>query len=345
MDRRQHDLLQREAQVDALIAGGDNTGAIRLLLELIAAHAQQRAFAKAEALRERIYDIDPMALAEILKANELIETEQGRAIDPHRLSAFTSLTSALTPEELNLLYYALQDRHLAAGDILCRQGERMERLILVRGGELLLQFRRAEQPLEIATLSAGDIAAEDTVFNATLSTLEIKAQAASVVCTLEKSVVDGWQEQQPALFTKLQHFCRQRQLSFGSLSQRRINRRRHPRLELEGAIQFQLMDPQGQPLGKMLRGALVNIAAGGVAFIIKSSTPRGANLLLGRSLQTRFTLGAGRHQGRLLDPTGNVVGVIHALFNDYVIHLAFHSPLKADLLDGLKPAATVQNAS
>ena len=60
------ELSRREALLEELIRRGDTSGAIRLLLELIAAHAKRGAFAKAETLRERLYDIDSMALTEIV---------------------------------------------------------------------------------------------------------------------------------------------------------------------------------------------------------------------------------------------------------------------------------------
>jgi ribosomal 50S subunit-associated protein YjgA (DUF615 family) len=59
------DLIQLEQLTDQHLRDNKREEAVRALYELIIGHAKRKNFAKAEELRERLIQIDSMALSEI----------------------------------------------------------------------------------------------------------------------------------------------------------------------------------------------------------------------------------------------------------------------------------------
>jgi hypothetical protein len=66
----------KEDLIEKYLSDNDSDSAIEVLLELIAGMALSQDFHAAEALRDRIFAIDPMALNAILRAAEIIEREK-----------------------------------------------------------------------------------------------------------------------------------------------------------------------------------------------------------------------------------------------------------------------------
>ena len=72
---------ESEKMVDQLIAEGDTDAAVKLLYEMIIQNARAKDFPKAEKLRERLLEVDSMALNEIISSAEIIEEEKTQALD------------------------------------------------------------------------------------------------------------------------------------------------------------------------------------------------------------------------------------------------------------------------
>ena len=71
-----------EAEIFVLMAQGHREQAKHRLVELIAATARAGNFSEAERLRERMYEIDPMALAEIIRTGEIMHTPPCFGVGP-----------------------------------------------------------------------------------------------------------------------------------------------------------------------------------------------------------------------------------------------------------------------
>ena len=61
---------ETEKLVGQHIANGDNNAAVKLLFKMIVQCAEEKNFIKAEQLRERLLEVDPMALDEIISSAE-----------------------------------------------------------------------------------------------------------------------------------------------------------------------------------------------------------------------------------------------------------------------------------
>jgi excinuclease UvrABC nuclease subunit len=75
------DSVSQEKLLEKYIKENKKELAVKLLFDLIAKHAQANHFSKADALREKLFEVDSMALNEIVKSAEIIETAKIAAMD------------------------------------------------------------------------------------------------------------------------------------------------------------------------------------------------------------------------------------------------------------------------
>ena len=75
----------QEKLVDVYIEENNQEKAVKLLCELITRYAMENNFIKAEALRDKLYEVAPFALNEIIKAAEIIAEEKRKSLDPRHL--------------------------------------------------------------------------------------------------------------------------------------------------------------------------------------------------------------------------------------------------------------------
>ena len=88
-------------------------------------------------------------------------------------------------------------------------------------------------------------------------------------------------------------------------------------------------------MGKAFKGELSDISVGGLSFFIKTSKEETARLLLGRSLNLKFTLATGVSQLKI-DQNGTVIGVRYHLLKDYSLHIKFDRMLSEKIVQEME---------
>ncbi len=319
-------LDQMEKEIDRLVDANDTPGAVQLLVELIEKQAQARNFTKAEALRERLMAVDDMALNEIIKAAEIIETAKSNALDGRHLEAFSALYNNLNEEETNALFFGMQARQAEAGELLYREGQPNRRLFFINQGQLNLFFTRDDKDNLISVLAPGAIAGQDSFFISSFATTSLAVQTAAHLQVLDFERIGEWKEKLPGLVDKLEQFCRRR--AVGDLvAAKGLERRASRRIKVEGQVVAQILAENDEPSGKPFRGDLADLSNTGMAFYIKA-TDRAARLLLGRKLKVRLAIQTpGKDQ--VVERKGLTVAVNALYISDYSIHLQFENPLKS----------------
>ena len=114
---------ESENLVSQHIANGDTDAAVKLLFKLIVKCAREKNFTEAEQLRERMLEVDPMALDEIISSAEIIEEEKSQALDPIHMQIWSRLYDMLDTEEKNELYFAMTDAVLEINQPVFLQGK------------------------------------------------------------------------------------------------------------------------------------------------------------------------------------------------------------------------------
>jgi hypothetical protein len=146
------DLSEHEKLIEQYL-GEDNTeAAVQLISELIIKSAEEKNFKQAEALRDRLFEVDSMALKEIVKTGEIIETEKSKAIDKGHLDTWSGLYASLVAEETNALFYGMQPEEIPANHMLFKQGDICSRLYFIDEGRLKMFYRQEDKAILLKTL-------------------------------------------------------------------------------------------------------------------------------------------------------------------------------------------------
>ena len=159
------DPIDEEKLLEKYLQENDKQSAIELLFDLIAKNATAKNFSKAEQLREKLFEVDPMALDRIVKSAEIIETEKIAAIDPVHRDIWSHLYKRLTNEEKIAFYYGMKKANYEAEQIVFRQGEMNSNLYFIDAGRLKMFYHKDKHGILLKTIGPGDVAGEDTFFS------------------------------------------------------------------------------------------------------------------------------------------------------------------------------------
>ena len=96
--------------------------------------AKEKNFEKAEELREKLYEVAPMALAEIVSSGEIIEEEKRLTMDKSHLKTWARLFDTLTTDESNGLYFAMKSKAFKADQPVFEQGQLDSRMYFIKTG-------------------------------------------------------------------------------------------------------------------------------------------------------------------------------------------------------------------
>lgn len=314
---------------------------VNLLFDSIVQYAKAKNFEKAEELRQQLMEIDPMALDEIIKSEEIIEAEKNESpgIEKDHLGIWPELYDTLTQEEADALFYAMEDNQFDTNQVVFEQGKHNDKLWFIRQGSLKLVFTRGERESLLKTINPGDIAGQDTFFSISLCTTSLITLSPAKISYLNKNMLEVWNSEFPALESKLHDYCLSLERIHDILKGKGIERRSQKRINIPGTVMVHLLSSSGTSSVKSFKGGMSDISVGGMSFLIKTQNPKNVSLLLGRKLKLEFyfpvklweNLNSGVQLSSsisskpkaAINPTGIVIGVSHQLNNDYSIHIRF----------------------
>ena len=320
------DFPEKEDRLERCLQENNTEEAIRILLDLVVAHARKKDFRKAEMFRDRLYDVDAMALSEIIRANEVISEEKSRGIDSSHKEIWAKLYGLLTTDERNSLYAAFEEITVYPDEVVFRQGEACSSLYLVNQGRLSVTSKQGSREILISQLGPGRLFGSETFFSDSLCTTSVTALSTSKLFSLDKSALAGWQSHLPGIEAKLRDFCRKADAIPSLLQQKGMDRRSRMRKKLAGKAAIQFLGNSEELIGKPFRGELYDISSGGISFLFKISNTEKARLMLGRRLiiQLRSTTPETPFK---IQKKGTVVAVHPMPFDDYSFHVKFDGDL------------------
>jgi CRP-like cAMP-binding protein len=278
-----------EGRLALLVQDGKTEEAVALLLKMITHQAKAKRFDEAEALRQRLMAIDEMALAAIIRAAEIIETEKEMALDKGHLETWAPLYGPLTPEETNALFFALTELSCKAGQVVIRQGQAANRLLLPESGHFKLFYRCGDRYRLIQTVEPGIPVGQESVLKKTVYTTFLAAKTDGRIRTLPVGAIDEWNTEMPGLRAKMHSYCETTHRIPQRLARNGMDRRSGKRLPCTELATVQMLDGKGQPVGKPFKGELNDISSEGISFSIKA-TQKAAHAMWNRTLQLSFSL-------------------------------------------------------
>jgi len=258
--------------------------AIALVLEQIEICAGKKQFDMAEQLREWLIEIDSSSLREIIRAAEIIEEEKKASISDEQLGIWRKLVSTLSTEDYSSLYHSMIHKQYNNGEIVVQQGEYISTLFFVNSGRVQLYSANQEGEYALKVVEAGEIFGAETFFDISIWTMSAKSLGADLsLLTWDRLL--KLKEGNPALQTKLMGFCSQFKLTNVAFNKASTTRRKFERIKVSGKVAVSLLTKAGDASQLGLKGTLMDISKGGLAFSLRFSKKKNAIALLQRNLK------------------------------------------------------------
>lgn len=323
--------------VDQHVQNKDTGAAVKVLYDLIVKYAKQKEFDRAETLRDKLMDVNPMALNEIIKSGELIEEEKSGSIDQAHINLWSALYNTLTKEEASILFFGMKPAKYEAGYTIFRKGEHDSRLYFINKGQIKLIVNQGGKETFIKELKPGDILGEEAFFSLSLCTTSAIAISEVELNYLEKEILARWDLKSYGIESKLHDYCLKLKKSGDMLGKKGPQLRTQERLAIPGKVKVQFMDASGSPVGESIMGALSDISQGGMSFYLNIKKDKITRMFLNPRLNMKYKLTAGGVE-RMLDQNGTMVAAIPH-FYDYSIHVKFDNILDRNILMGINASS------
>jgi CRP-like cAMP-binding protein len=329
------DVSEHDKLIEQYLQENKNEAAVQLLVELIVNYAREKNFDQAERLRDKLIEVDSMAVNEIVKTGEVIETEKGDAIDKDHLAIWAGFYKNLTAEETNALFYAMKPAKHPAKHMIYKQGEMRSRLYFVDEGRLKMFYRQADRDILLKTFGPGEIFGEDTFFfSDAFYTTSVMTDSPVKLYELLKDDLAKLNLKAAGLESKLYNYCSTLDSVADLLKSKSLERRAAKRLTLPGKILVQMLSDSDQPAAKPFNAQLLDISTVGLAFLMKT-TQKASAQLLGRKLGMRLTFEELASEIKI-KRIGLVVAVSSEPFHEYVVHAEFRKYLASSIIDELE---------
>ncbi len=320
----------REAAIFRIALTGEKERASEMLFHLIRDCAASHDFENAERLRERFYEIDSTALADIIRSDEIIEREKHGVTGRSYLDVWADLLDELSAEEFSSIYHELENITLESEEILVSQGDKNDELFFINQGSLKVIYAFEGREIFIKNLASGEIAGEN-FFEASHWTVTIISLTPCRISSLQRASFSRWQEEFPGLENKLHRFYKRSNNIHELLNKKGLNRREYDRYKINRRVQVQMTVGTGRPIGRSFQGDLFDISRGGLALVIRIAKKENGRLLLGRNM--RITVPTGGEQEQLhLHGQSLAIHPSQQNSDEVLVHLTYHEHLDKDTL-------------
>lgn len=327
-----------EARIKEYVSQKNTSEAVKLLYQFIIKLAKEKNFVKAEEMRNWLFEVDPMALSEIVRSGDVIEFEKSSAVANEYTDIWASLYERLTEEEANALFYSVSDVDYDLNETIIKQGESNSRLYFVNRGQLKIVYDQGENEFFLKMIGAGDIAGAETFFPITVSTISLVTLSKVKVGYIEREKLKSLTGRFPLLETKLLEYCSGWDSVDTLINKKGIERRQQERVDVKGKALVQLLEESGKPLGQPFKGELLDVSSGGIAFQIKTKKRDTARLLLGRKL--KVVAGVVTVDSPIeISREGVIIGARERQRGQYSIHLKFDEFVSEEKIEQIRSTA------
>lgn len=324
-------LEEMKRNANQLIERGESDLAIKQSYDLVLAWAKKKKFVKAVAWRDKIIQINPMALAEILGSDEVIVLEKASTINYYHQKIWANLYIALTRDEGNAIYGKLKQREFAPGKIIIKQGTINNTLFLVDSGQLKNIFSQNGKEIFLNDIVQGNTAGQDTFFGNATCTATVVTTSPVKLMFLNRPDIQQIELNFPGITKKFKKFCpRLESKNYKTLLKNKaLERRQNKRHKLAGKIAVQIFDKDKKQIGPTFNGTLDDLSTGGASFFLK-----GSGKDVGRSLLGRMTALTIKNEVRPeIVFNGFILGAKFDQKTTYTINLRFFKPYTKAIVD------------
>ncbi len=300
-----------------------------LYKECVAA-AEEKDFEAASMLRDRILEVDPNAIAEVIQAGEKIEEERSSSLSSSHITIWQDIYDSLGTEEFNALYHALQPMEYDTGEVIVEQGAISPELYFINSGEVRLSCWRDKDEIFLKRIGAGEIMGAGPFFDVSVWTVSLTTLSKTTIHILERKNYLELREQYPGIKSCLLDYCHKTDTVPELLRMSGEDRRRSVRYPFSLIVKHALLDRFGNASMKSFKGEIADLSRSGLSFYIRISRKENARLMLGRGIKTLLPV-PGKEPVTII---GQVVAVRfqHYGESDYSVHVQFAEPIAASVI-------------
>ncbi|MDR3088951.1 MAG: cyclic nucleotide-binding domain-containing protein [Desulfobulbaceae bacterium] len=281
--------------------------------------AREKDFDVAEMLRDRLLEINPYALNEVIRIGEIIEEERASSITYHHLEVWADLYEMMSTEEFNAIYYASRREKYADGETIVREGEIDAKLYFINSGQVDLLCRAAGGDTFLKRMKPGEIHGAEQFFGTSVWTTTMKAHGDAEIQYLEQQVLIDIEEKFHGVTGKLRDFCERQSMVPSLLQMSGADRRDSPRYPVSLRVVYVFTDVFSVDEPRRYTADLVDISVSGLCLSVRISGQDKARLLLGRRVSVDLSW-----SGEPLRLSGSIVGVryLDVANQDYTLHIS-----------------------
>jgi CRP-like cAMP-binding protein len=321
-----------DAQIEQLLQENNIAGATKILAENAVSAAMEKNFMTAEKLRDRLLAVNPNALFEVIRVNEVIDKEKMSAISKQYLGLWHHLYDLLESDAFNALYHCLRFKDYQPEEMIVQQGDFNPTLYFINEGRVALTYRQGKKEVLIKQLNPGEIIGAGPFFDVSVWTVSLVAITAVRVQALEHQDFLKILPQYPGIDSKLGDFCRRSNNVPELLKKMEGNRRDGKRCLLQMVIANSLLGHDENSPRQQFKAQLEDISLSGLSLSIRITQKEKTRLLLGRQLIS-FLPGT----DKVLERRGEIVGVTlyDYMEKNYSVHVRFDQSLSEEELKSI----------
>jgi Cyclic nucleotide-binding domain/PilZ domain len=321
--RKIRDLLD---EVQQMVGKGNIGKASELLYTEAVGAAKNKDFRVAEILRDRILEINPIALAEVLEVGEIIEEEKSTSISSHHIEIWSELYEKMSTEEFNGLYSALKKETYNPGETIIKNGETDPCLFFINSGVVRLSCMCGNKETFLKRMQPGEIIGVGPFFTLSVWTVSLISQNTTQIHVLEQERFKRLRERFPEIEAKLHEYCIKFDTVPTLLRMAGEDRREYARYTLPLYVSSVTLDPYGRKRQYALEGEMIDISRGGLSFLLRISRGVNTKFLLGRQIISEIRLDRKDN----LKCAGVIVGVGFSKpeNRDFSIHVKFSNLMR-----------------
>lgn len=324
-------LAGREAEIKALVEGDKREEARKLLFDLIVSCAQGGDVKNATRLRDWFYEVDPMALSDIIKVNEIIDESMSGLINEQFVQAWTGLKKVLSEEEFTSLYHCLEEHQVEEGKQIVKAGSKLDAIFFVTRGNVNVNCNCIDKNITVKVLESGTLIGENC-FEPSCWTVSLTSASPVTLSILRHKKLMELYDRFPGFEAKMAGYYEKFNDTRKLLKDQGLNRRRFERFSVDHKITFQTIDKDGKAGERSFRGELDNISGGGLSFFLRIVKRENRRMLFGRRLLVTV-----KQNEKKLEFTGTVAAItIHDFQDhDYSVHVSFDKQVPEDSITPL----------
>jgi CRP-like cAMP-binding protein len=317
------------SEIDEMLDRGKIDKATSLMYKKIIDLARQKDFDAAEMLRDKLLEVNPDALQDVIRVSEIIEEEKTSPNASVQTEIWNDLFKTITTKEYEFLLSALRVEQYEKGERVVSAGEIDPCLYLLNSGTAQLSCSSGNRDTFLKRLQPGDVVGVAPFFSSSVWTVSVTAQQRSRFHVLHRDIYNLADAKYPELEEKLYDFCKRQEMVRDLVRMSGRDRRDFARYTVKINVNNILLDQYGESEGRRtFKGEMLDISRGGLSFSIRIASKKSAQHLLGRQIISEIKM----KNTIITKCFGTIVSVryLHEIAKEYSVHVKFYSELEQE---------------